>query len=115
MAQKKLSLAAFSELHNGEVDEQFTQLQKSIIDDLENRPHIAKAREINIKLKYIPRMDGGALDDVKVIVDFGTKVPGYSSREYTMTPKTLNSERTLVFQPMSPENPNQMDITDKQQ
>lgn len=107
MALRTFSLSALKDLQNGEIDAQFGEIVAQVVKELEQRPHITKARKVSLDFEFSPLMVSGALDDVMVKVSFKSTVPKYESRVYSMTPKTDGS---LVFAPASPDEPRQMTL-----
>lgn len=112
MKRVELSLENMSQLHGGKMSAQFKMLMKRVIADLTDRPTIKKARKIEMEISITPA-DINDLDCDHVDVEFhlSTKIPGFSSRPYTM--KTHKND-VLSFHPDFIDEPDRDGLYDDQ-
>ena len=104
MALQELTLESLRTIDGGRVAIAFEEALKTVYNDLRDRPALATAREVTLKLKLSPKVDpAGDLDRVFVAFDIQDKLPKRSSVAYAMK-ATADG---LLYEEFSPEDPNQ--------
>lgn len=105
----ELTLENLHELDNGRIAEAFRLALKRVQHDCTDRPALAKARTVVLKLNAIPHADDeGDLQTVKITFDVKETIPQRSTRSYEMSAQ----RGAFLFNRHAPENPNQRTIHD---
>lgn len=103
------SLADLEKIDGGLVARAFEKELRGIFDDLRERPALAKAREIIVKLTFVPATDasGTELVEVKMTAEIAPKRPASKCRE--LSTRLLGVEK-LVYDDLSPNDVHQRTI-----
>lgn len=107
---KTLTLANLSEIDNGRVQLAFDAAIIRVIRDLADRPNVDQARKIELIVKINPDcdVDQGVLVGGNIQFEVKDSVP---KRQTTTYPMKLGGNG-LLFEPQSPDNPNQQVLSD---
>lgn len=108
MARVRLSLGSLVDLNFGEVEGTFKMLLKQIVDDIEDRKHVAKPRKIVMTLHVVPEPNQrGQIE--KVVAGFTIK-PVMPPHELSGHQMRIGSGHELIFSSQDPENADQSTI-----
>lgn len=123
MPMKRLTFETLGEIAGGYVPLEFNRLLAQAIEDVEQRPGIVKNREITIRVMLSPSENAkpnGMPDGVdSEIVVYGA-VPKGSIRVHALRNELADVgkgeiQMVLMFNPVAPENANQLTLDDVQQ
>ena len=110
MKQRLNTLGDLALMEGGAVRMWFDRELATILDDLLDRPSLKKDRELTVKVLFQPVPDdSGALAYVVHKVSVGSKVPGHATRSIA----GRRSKEGLVWDDLSPKDPDQLTIDDE--
>ena len=100
------TLADLEKLEGGLVRRAFEKELRGIFEDLRERPALTKARDITLKLTFVPATDdsGTELTEVKIVPEVSSRRPPSRCRELSTR---LVGTRHLVYDDLSPDNVHQ--------
>jgi hypothetical protein len=106
--KQALSLDSLKNLDHGRVGLAFSEEVRRVVEDINDRPALNKARTITLTLEVTPETDDSG-DINAAVVQWHLKhtIPPRKTMPYSMLP-TKNGQ--LFFQPDSPEDPRQEGI-----
>lgn len=108
---EKLSLSTLPEFDGGSLQVLVDQAIRDVYLDLEDRPTLGAARNVNINITFKPTAEGSDLEEVTTEITVQCKLPHKATRENILAPsKKLGG---LVFDPGSRRakcDPDQLDI-----
>ena len=94
--QHEVRLEELSHLHGGIVAEAFNDALQTVFEDLEDRPALNKAREVTMKVLFLPTINAQSaqvcLDDVRMQFKFSSKLPEKATKVYTVQPRKIRDE-----------------------
>lgn len=107
---KELDLASLAEIDGGRLNLAFMHELDRVLADLDDRPGETKAREISLKIGFVPVMDGTVCDSAKVQAVVCSNVPKRTSKVYDMNLRKRSGKVKLMFRPDSLEDADQTTI-----
>lgn len=107
---KTLTLANLADIDNGRIQLAFDAAIRRVIQDLADRPSVNKDRKIELIVKIGPDCDAeqGMLIGGNIQFEVKDSVP---KRQTTIYPMKLGGNG-LLFEPQSPDNPDQTVLSD---
>ena len=107
MQQVLIDFRSLGEIDEGRIKEAFAIEFARCLNDVRNRPGLQKERSVTIKVSLKPRADEtGELDLVAVHADCKANIPQRRSKTYLCQDRAGG----LIYNEMSPDDPNQMTI-----
>lgn len=107
MGQRRLTLESLKELDFGLVAEAFQAELTHVVRDVQDRPGDDKKRKVAINFVIVPV--GQQADEVEIECEVVSTVPKRVSKPYRMK---VQQNSSLLFEPLTPENPDQLDVED---
>lgn len=98
---KELDLTAMASIDGGRIALAFQQALDRVLADLDDRPGEKKAREIILRVAFVPVMDGTVCDSAKIQCVVHDTVPKRSSKIYDMSLRKRAGKVKLLFRPGS--------------
>lgn len=102
------TLADLQQYESGVVARTFERDLQTLLGDLHDRPGLAKARSLSLKLELTPVADdSGGLAEVKVDISLSMSQPASKTR--TVNARAVGS-KGFVYEDLSPDNVNQLTL-----
>ena|ERR1700676_5117515 len=108
MAMQPLTLDSLGLLDDGRAKIICERAMAEAVSDLEDRGQDGKPRVVNLKIT----LEQESEDSYSIVVEAGTKRPGWKTAPHPAKARKQRGETTLVFQEFSTEDPSQTRIED---
>ncbi|WP_437224941.1 hypothetical protein SH661x_000390 [Planctomicrobium sp. SH661] len=83
---KDLKLANLADYDGGSVQVMFDQALRRILNDLDDRPALKKARKLTLEMTFEPRCSDRDLDTIVAKVRIKDNIPNKEARECVLVP-----------------------------
>lgn len=100
----ELSLSSLAEFDFGKAEIAFRKTLQSVVRDVKDRGHDGRARKVVLTVILDPIIEGGDVADANVHFTIQAKLPALSTAP---RPVMIDRQARLVFNPDSPDNPEQ--------